>query len=173
MTRRTTPRGQQTLPPADTQNFFDDGSVPELGGARPDRLVDVRPQAGLRRHGGIGHELVLETAVPQLGVEEDVHGAVRKDLADRFVNWMAEYERRRIQAASARSSSSKGNKMRRKKKKKTPKTHSSSSFICQSSSRGGVGIQGTMHDEFEDVGTVHAEPLNSVHDKGLRGTWTR
>ena len=104
MTRRTTPRGQQTPLPAGTQNFFfDDGSLPELGGARPDRLVDVKPQAGLRRHGGIGYELVLETAVPQIGVEEDVHGAVRKDLADRFVNLMAEYERRRIQAASARS----------------------------------------------------------------------
>ena len=26
-----------------------------------------------------------------------------------------------------------------------------------------------MHDEFEDVGTVHAEPLNSVHDKEVAG----
>ena len=39
-----------------------------------------------------------------------------------------------------------------------------------------------MRDEFEDaeradvppnIHTVHAEPLNSVHDKEVAGTWTR
>ena len=55
-----------------TQHFKldDEDSVPELGGTRPDRLVDVRPQEGTRRHGGIGYELVLATAVPQLGAQE-------------------------------------------------------------------------------------------------------
>ena len=48
----------------------DDDSMPELGGMRPDRLVDVRPQERTRRHGGIGYELVLATAVPQLGAQE-------------------------------------------------------------------------------------------------------
>ena len=103
---------------------------------------------------------------------EDVHNAIKKELSDHIANYVADNEQRRIQAANARGSSSKGNKMRKKRKrrkKKTPKTHSSSSLICQSSSRGGIGIRGIMRDEFEDVGTVHAEPLNSVHDKEVAG----
>ena len=42
-------------------------SVPELGGTRPDRLVDVRPQEMTRRHTGEAFELVLDPVVPQLG----------------------------------------------------------------------------------------------------------
>ena len=51
-----------------TQHFKldDEDSVPELGGTRRDRLVDVRPQEGTRRHTGVGCELVLDPVVPQL-----------------------------------------------------------------------------------------------------------
>ena len=68
-------KGQKTPPPAGTQHFKldDEDSVPELGGTLPDRLVDVRPQMGARRHGGIGYELVLSTAVPLLDPQEAEH----------------------------------------------------------------------------------------------------
>ena len=43
----------------------------EMAG-RPAPLLEVQPQVGLERQGGIGFELVLSTAVPQQGVELDV-----------------------------------------------------------------------------------------------------
>ena len=145
--------------------------MPELGGARPDRLVDVRPQARLGRHGGIGYELVLSTAVPQ-ALEEEV-------VAPGFMRGMLEDE------AEEKDQRKAGNRMKRKarkrRKKKTPKTHSSSSLLHRGSSRGGAGDQGIMHEyEFEDaeragvppnIQTVHAEPLNSVHCKEVTGYW--
>ena len=49
-----------------TQHFFlDDDSVLELGGARPDRLADVRPQEQVQRH--IVHQIV-DAASPTLDV---------------------------------------------------------------------------------------------------------
>ena len=112
-----------------TQHFKmdDEDSVPELGGARPDRLVDVRPQARLGRHGGIGYELVLSTDVPQGALEEEV-------VAPGFLRGMLEDE---VEEKDQRKA---GNKMKRKtrkrRKKKTPKTHSSSSLLHRGSSRG-------------------------------------
>ena len=47
----------------------DEGVAPAAG--RPAPFPEVLPQAGLERHGGIGYELVLANAVPQLGVELD------------------------------------------------------------------------------------------------------
>ena len=41
----------------------DDGSAPAAG--RPAPLMEVLPQAGVGRHGGIGYELVLSSTVPQ------------------------------------------------------------------------------------------------------------
>ena len=42
--------GEPTPQEPGTQHFFlDDDSVPELGGSRPDRLVDVRPQERVPR----------------------------------------------------------------------------------------------------------------------------
>ena len=138
---------------------IDTNDAPEAG--RPTPLAEVRPLCGVARHGGIGYEL----------------GAVGTRLMRAFRQAVAEME----EAARPRESSSKGNKIRRKKrrrKKKTPKTHSSSSFLRQSSPRGGVGIQGILHDAFEDaertdvhpnIHTAHAEPLNSVHCKEVAG----
>ena len=153
---------------------------------RPTPLAEVRPQSGVARHGGIGYELVLATALPKIGVEEDMRGAVGAGLIRAIRNLQAEQEE--IARARESESSSKRNKIRRKKrkrrKKKLPKTHSSSSLLRQSNSQGGAGDEGQMHDEFEDVGkteyvqradvpreihTVHAEPLNSVHCKEVTG----
>ena len=55
-----------TLQAAGTQYFstaVDDEEVPAT--ERPAPLLEVLPQAGLGRHGGIGYELVLSFAVPQ------------------------------------------------------------------------------------------------------------
>ena len=41
----------------------DDEEAPAAG--RPAPLMEVQPQEGLGRHGGIGYELVLSNAVPQ------------------------------------------------------------------------------------------------------------
>ena len=53
-----------------TQHYTmeEDESVPELGG-RPAPLVEPRPQEEIRRHKGVGFELVLDPVVPQLGQE--------------------------------------------------------------------------------------------------------
>ena len=55
----------------------DEGMAPAAG--RPAPFPEVLPQAGLGRHGGVGYELVLANAVPQLGVELDAeqHSVVR------------------------------------------------------------------------------------------------
>ena len=47
----------------------DEGVAPAA--ERPAPFPEVLPQAGLGRHGGVGYELVLANAVPQLGVELD------------------------------------------------------------------------------------------------------
>ena len=47
----------------------DEGVAPAAG--RPAPFPEVLPQAGLGRQGGVGYELVLANAVPQLGVELD------------------------------------------------------------------------------------------------------
>ena len=161
----------------------------------------------MRRHGSIGHELVLAT-VPQLRVEEDPLFDLQSYLdakrkKERKEKRKQEKEEERMQDINDRltagvlisssemaawrrwtglepSSSTAGikRKKRKRRKKKLPKTHSSSSFLCHSSSRGGAGDEGCMHEyEFEDVcadvprniHTVHAEPLNSVHIKEVTG----
>ena len=57
------------LPQAAGTQYFskavDDEEVPAA--ERPPPLREVGPQPGDRRHGGIGYELVLSNAVPQLG----------------------------------------------------------------------------------------------------------
>ena len=152
----------------------DEDSVPELRGTRPDRLVDVRPQTRLGRHGGIGYELMLSTAVPQGALEEEI-------VAPGFLRSMLEDE---VEEKDQRKAGHKmKRKMRKRRKKKTPKTHSSSSLLHRGNSRSGAGDQGFMHEyEFEyvqradvprNIHTVLTEPLNSVHCSEVLGTWTR
>ena len=72
----------------------EDGSAPAAG--RPAPLMEVLPQAGLGRHGGIGFELVLSNTVPQLKGEEDVtdRGPAEKFLPV-FLKRVKEKEKRR------------------------------------------------------------------------------
>ena len=57
--------GEPTPQEPGTQHFFlDDDSVPELGGSRPDRLVDVRPQERVARR--IVEQIVDPVPVVQL-----------------------------------------------------------------------------------------------------------
>ena len=78
--------------PATNTEYFtiDTNDAPEAG--RPTPLAEVRPLCGVARHGGIGYELVLATAMPQLGVEEDVRGAVGTRLMRAFRQAVAEVE---------------------------------------------------------------------------------
>ena len=50
-----------------TDTGEDVGEAPAAG--RPAPLLEVRPQEGLRRHTGVGFEVVLDPVVPQLGRE--------------------------------------------------------------------------------------------------------
>ena len=54
---------------AGAQYFSMDDGVEATAAARPAPLLEVLPQAGIGRHGGIGYELVLSNAVPQ-GLQE-------------------------------------------------------------------------------------------------------
>ena len=159
----------------------DDGRPAGWGrGERPAALEEPRPQEGTRRHGGIGYELVLETAVPQLGAQE-AECALPDFLEQKQEEKKAEEKRvfkkveaniplsseeravfRRAERAFLRrwagldepSSSSRGKrrKKRKRREKKLPKTSSSSFFR---GSCGGAGDQGIMHEdvdgETEDV----------------------
>ena len=53
---------------AGAQYFTMDDDDEAPAATRPAPLVEVQPQAGLGRHGGIGFELVLSFAVPQGGL---------------------------------------------------------------------------------------------------------
>ena len=64
---------EPTLQEPGTQHFFlDDDSVPELGGSRPDRLADVRPQGRVPRRtveqivDSVPVAPLLHTCVPQM-----------------------------------------------------------------------------------------------------------
>ena len=65
----------------------DDESVPELGGGRPDPVLDPGPPAGGMRHSGVGYEILLDVRVPRLGQDwgelpaADEELAVRRHLA--------------------------------------------------------------------------------------------
>ena len=120
--------------------------MPELGGMRPDRLVDVRSQAGDERHGGVGWELVIDTSVPQLG--RDLGGASAEETEvlrclhvtlmhapggpqmleaaehDGKLVWKEFLDRIKQQGGGAGSSSNKmgrRRKKRKRRKKKLPK----------------------------------------------------
>ena len=129
----------------------DDGSAPAA--ERPAPLLEVLPQAGLRRHTGEAFELVLDPVVPQLGRDLTVLPDPRVSRFRRCFEAMDEVERvhgpeaaRRFQDAlrqgaleretgeheqeegEARSSNKMGKKgkRRRRRKKKLPKGSSSS-----------------------------------------------
>ena len=51
--------------------FLDDDSVPELGGSRPDRLADVRPQGRVPRR-------IMEQMVDAVPVVPVLHTLVRR-----------------------------------------------------------------------------------------------
>ena len=129
----------------------DDGSAPAA--ERPAPLLEVLPQAGLRRHTGEAFELVLDPVVPQLGRDLTVLPDPMVSRFRRCFEAMDEVERvhgpeaaRRLQDAlrqgaleretgeheqeegEARSSNKMGKKgkRRRRRKKKLPKGSSSS-----------------------------------------------
>ena len=55
-------------------------------GKRPEPLEEVsEPQAGIRRHTGVGFELVLDSVVPQLGREDE------RQVAEEWVELVAEH----------------------------------------------------------------------------------
>ena len=58
-------------PPAAGAKYFSmDVDEEAPAAARPAPVVEVQPQAGDRRHGGIGYELVLSTTVPRVMEDE-------------------------------------------------------------------------------------------------------
>ena len=164
-----TPRKMPLPPPPPqepgTQYFTltpEDWCVPALGGRRPAPVLEPRPQEGTRRHGGIGYELVLATAVPQLGAqeaeralpaflqqrEEEAAELERmKKISDKIFAGLpvsaAEMTAWRQWAGAPSQPSSSGGKRRKKRKrrkKKVPKRHSSSSL------RFGAMDQGNMFE---------------------------
>ena len=168
--------GQKIPPSAGTQNFAmtpeDDVSVPELCERRPAALQEPRPQEGIRRHTGFGHELVLNPCCRRWEVPE-----VRAAAFIRAVD--GDDEDMRQLAEASRTSRA---RRKRKRRKKAPK-YSSSTLLP----RGRAGDQGIMH-EYADGGTedvieyvqradgpknIHtvvaytppAEPLISAHSK--------
>ena len=131
-----------------------DWCVPVLGGMRPAPVLEARPQEGTRRHGGIGYELVLATAVPQLGAleaeralpaflermeeEEAAEMERMKKINDKILARipvsaaeMAAWRQWQLAGAPSQPSSpgSKRRKKRKRRKKKVPNTHSSSHFL--------------------------------------------
>ena len=167
----------------------DDGSAPAAG--RPAPLLEVLPQGGLGRHGGIGYELVLSTAVPQLGrdivdnphVMELIwweqlwrHGAVRDSEAARRLavdvpKHKAEYEQPVQVARGSRSSNKVGGRRKRKKrrKKKVPKTSSSTFSRCRVRNQGAVEY---AEDGGEDEVTIEYEQRAGVLRIHTTNTYT-
>ena len=125
--------------------------MPALSGTRPAALQEPRPQGGLRRHTGIGFELVLNPVLPPLGEkvpEVRASAFIRAvDGDDEDMRQLAAASRAREDAASR---TSRARRKRKRRKKKTPK--SSSSALLP---RRRAGDQGIMleyaDDEIEDV----------------------
>ena len=120
----------------------DDGSAPAA--ERPAPLLEVLPQAGLRRHTGEAFELVLDPVVPQLGRDltvlpdlaarrfleraEEMKGKYGEEVVRGIQGLFAQAETRREMLREpeddeARSSNKMGKKGKRRKrrKKKLPK----------------------------------------------------
>ena len=113
----------------------DDGSAPAA--ERPAPLLEVLPQAGLRRHTGEAFELVLDPVVPQLG--RDLAEQTSQELVRLIYETLMEVEREKSKSGS-RSSNKMGGRRKKKKrrKKKLPKTSSSTSSRCRERNQGAV-----------------------------------
>ena len=111
----------------------DDDSVPELGGSRPDRLADVRPQEGIRRHTVEQMEDCL-AVLELLGLKR-----MKEDEEERIERICDKIEVRiplssgakaawrrwaRLEPQSSSSSGCKRQKKRKRRKKKLPKASS-------------------------------------------------
>ena len=161
----------------------DEGEAPAAG--RPAPFPEVLPQAGLGRHGGVGYELVLANAVPQLGVELNleqhmVAQVVSLWLKGALVGTMLreaqsdEKDQQKDQGKAGSGSSSKreqdGGKEEEdeEEEEKLPKTHSSSFLLM-----GGVRDQDAGEDarvrsacgRIRVHPRMHAEFLKAVHNK--------
>ena len=167
----------------------DDGSAPAA--ERPAPLLEVLPQAGLRRHMGEAFELVLDPVVPQLGRDltvlpdpsvsrfrrcfeamdevERVHGP---EAARRFqdalrqgalVRETVEHEQEEGEARSSNKMGKKG-KRRRRRKKKLPK--GSSSSLLHDLRRGRRGVANECVEVVGYSGGVETAPYDS--DDGLQ-----
>ena len=167
----------------------DDGSAPAA--ERPAPLLEVLPQAGLRRHTGEAFELVLDPVVPQLGRDLTVLPDPMVSRFRRCFEAMDEVERvhgpeaaRRLQDAlrqgaleretgeheqeegEARSSNKMGKKgkRRRRRKKKLPK--GSSSSLLHDLRRGRRGVANECVEVVGYSGGVETAPYGS--DDGLQ-----
>ena len=93
---------------------------------RPEPLEKVsEPQAGIRRHTGVGFELVLDPVVPQLGREDE------RQVADERVELVAEHTPARHASGTPVSNTTSWSrpmrKRKKRRKKRTPRTSSSRS----------------------------------------------
>ena len=163
----------------------DDGSAPAA--ERPAPLLEVLPQAGLRRHTGEAFELVLDPVVPQLGRDLTVLPDPMVSRFRRCFEAMDEVERvhgpeaaRRLQDAlrqgaleretgeheqeegEARSSNKMGKKgkRRRRRKKKLPK--GSSSSLLHDLRRGRRGAANEYVEVVGYSGGVETAPYMAV-----------
>ena len=167
----------------------DDGSAPAA--ERPAPLLEVLPQAGLRRHTGEAFELVLDPVVPQLGRDLTVLPDPRVSRFRRCFEAMDEVERvhgpeaaRRFQDAlrqgalvretgeheqeegEARSSNKMGKKGKRRKRRKKKLPKGSSSSLLHDLRRGRRGVANECVEVVGYSGGVETAPYGS--DDGLQ-----